>query len=125
MTGPVDPERRQRALSLIHTYLALRPGDLIRFDCSFVSGTDHFVARIDYSAARKGGYQVIEGVLGPGDTDGTVLSVSRVMGKGRVTPRFLLTPAHPVKTPEELQDEKNRQDVEFEFRSTIWDDRTA
>lgn len=119
--GPVDPEQRQIALALVYTYLALRPGDLTRFDCTFVSGTDHFVARIDYSAARKGGYQVIEGVTAPGN--GSILSVSRVMGKGRVTPLFPLKPAFPVKTGEELEDEKRQQDLEFEYDSKVTNER--
>jgi hypothetical protein len=119
--GPVDPEHRERALALVYTYLALRPGDLIRFECTFVSGTDHFVARIDYSTARKGGYQVIEGVTAPGD--GAILSVSRVMGKGRVTPTFPLRPTRPVKTGAELEDEKRKQDLEFEFDSTVTNER--
>jgi hypothetical protein len=121
MGGPVDPEKRQRALTMAYECLGLRPGDFIRFDCSFVSGTDHFCVRIDYTPSRKGGYQILEGDL----SAGYIKKISPVLGRGRVTPRFPLLPTEPVQTPAEIEDEKRRQDLEFEFQSLLDDERTS
>jgi hypothetical protein len=108
---------------MVHDLLALRPGDIIRFDCTFVGDTDHFSLRLDYTAARKGGYQVFEGDL----SAGFVHPISPVLGRGRVTPRRPLVPTEPVQTQEAIEDEKRRQNIEMEFGSgtTFDDDRTT
>jgi hypothetical protein len=121
MGGPVDPEKRQRALTMAYTYLGLRPGDIIRFECSFVADTDHFSVRIDYAPSRKGGYQILEGDL----SGGYIKTISPVLGRGRVTPRFPLTPTEPVLTPTEIADRKRRRDLELEFQSLLDDERTS
>lgn len=117
----VDPQKRTRALFQVQNFLALRPGDIVRFDVAFPSGQDHFVARVDWAPTRGGGYQMFEGVL-----DGSTDMATPVLGRGRVTPRMPLKQTGiKVKTPEEVEEERRQLDMELEFNLSLIDEERS
>src|ERR1700739_2365892 len=121
MASPVDPELRQRAYNLVLRHLAMSTSEIARFDVGFHGQSKHFVARVDYSATRGGGYQMFEGDVVDA---GRVSSVSNVLGKGRVTPRFQLVPP----TQEEIQtaeDTRRLQLLQLEYAPVLDDDRVG
>lgn len=120
-SGPVDPERRSQVLALVSGYLGLRPGDLVRFDCTFQQSHDEaFTVRIDYAAARRGGYQILTGICNDQGV-GAVLTYTPVLGRGRVTRRVpLVETTGPSR--EELEAERRQLDIELEFGQGLLDD---
>ena len=117
-SGSVDPERRAQVLALVASYLALRPGDLARFDCTFQqTDPDSFTVRLDYAPARKGGYQILTGTCSE-NGQGYVVSSSPVLGRGKVTPRHpLVQPSGP--SFEEREAERRQLDMDLEFRRDV------
>jgi hypothetical protein len=120
MARTVDPEMRQKAYVAVRNHLALTSSDVARFDVGFPGGHEHFVARVDYSVMRGGGYQIFEGNIGFG-----VDTVSAVLGRGRVTPRFPLVAQRPVKTNQELAEEHRREMLQIEYDPLLDDERVG
>jgi hypothetical protein len=119
MAREINYEEGQKIISTILKNQGLEDMDLFRVDATVVGETNHWIARVDYAAHKGGGYQLFEGDL----TDGSISVRTRVLGRGRVTPRKQMAPVFTVRPPEEIRDEINKQDLLLEFQSLLDEER--
>lgn len=126
MAGPVDPARRLSVIDMFTSKFGLHTSARVaKYDISFIGETEHFLLRVDYSPTCGGGYQIFEGVRGFDGYTGSIEAVSKVMGKGRVTPRFQMTPQLPVRTNEEIEEERRSILLRMEYEQSFDEDRTG
>lgn len=96
-----DPALRRAIRTFILEQQGWTLEDIQVFDVSLQSNTHHFIARLDFSAARGGGHRLVEG-----DFSTSFRRIDRVtglMGRGRVRRRDEeLKPDCPGLPPEEL-----------------------
>lgn len=116
---------RQEVLALLEA-AGLKVAEMERLlDVGLLADGRSFVVRVDYTAARGGGYQIWDGSLSvPGLATGYASPATGVLGRGRTTARKKLIPPQGKTVAEEIEDRRKAL-ISMIYDTLLDDERIA